>query len=53
MRRDGSGLDAIYGSPDVDATPDWQPIPSRCRGRSATIMGTPGKDTIVGTPRRT
>jgi Ca2+-binding RTX toxin-like protein len=30
--------------------PDWQPIPERCRGERATIVGTPKGDTIVGTP---
>ena len=37
------------GKSDFDADPDWQPIPVSCGGRTATQVGTAGKNTLVGT----
>ena len=37
---------------DVDAVPDWQPLPVRCGGRTATLVGTPGRDRLKGTAGR-
>ena len=35
---------------EADTTPDWAPIPVRCGGRRATLVGTGAKDKLFGTP---
>ena len=35
---------------ESDTTPDWGPIPVKCGGRRATLVGTGGRDKLFGTP---
>jgi dipeptidyl aminopeptidase/acylaminoacyl peptidase len=37
---------------EIGFDPEWTPVPVRCGGRRATIVGTPRTDKLVGTGRR-
>ena len=52
MNADGSERIELTANNFVDSTPDWQPIPVRCKGKTATLVGTDGKDKLVGTNER-
>ena len=47
---DGSGFHTL--TPTDGYSPDWQPIPVRCGGKTATQVGTKKRDVLVGTPGR-
>ena len=48
---DGSGPQTLTtGGQTYD--PDWQPIPVRCGGKTATLVGTARRDVLKGTSRR-
>ena len=46
----GKARRMIDQTTEDDTTPDWAPIPVRCGGKRATLVGTGAKDKLFGTP---
>jgi Tol biopolymer transport system component len=43
---------AVPVADDIGFDPEWVPVPVRCGGRRATMVGTGGPDRLLGTGRR-
>ena len=51
VRRSGGGRGPVaIADPRSDATVDEDPATVLCRGKAATVVGTPGRDVLEGTP---